>query len=771
MKKTIKKILPVLIVAFVLVSALAVTVFATDDYSWVGKVALKDMSQSGVEKSGYTDIDGNADWIQVSSSSAKKALAYQDTNAYWSWNYRAYYNSTMKTLVIVPTNSPLSSRDGNLANPVVISDGDGQVAAADIGEVDERYYAARWNGDSNRYYYVHNLELWLDEFGADVEHLQIRNSKSNVVIGQEFSAYIADDLVNAKTIKYPADATFRAASADPGQSNRLFRYKGKLTTAQYGTFDSAGKFTTACAANAVTLKENQTGDARYSVSAIILEGCSSVTRVIIESNTANYIGLRDNMFNGCTSLKFVYIGVAMSDAYRVGSNVFNGCEGVNVYVDNVDAATSLAAFANIALKLHSAYEADIREFLIKNAPIYADGILVKIADTNTASGEEVAIRFIFRWDEAGTVAVGTPVKVGVVACSADYYAGLGSGLEEEKLAALLADTNTVRVKKNEIAVYKDGELSLKGKFLKDGTDTENGVYSYAYTLYGIPKANYDSEIYAATYIQWADGTYSVVSNRYDDPTTTDVVDTNEKNTISLYDATLGLFKNGLINSEKVDAKYLWNVIENYAAHSHAMTSTSDGGSNVKYFFFPDNIEGGYVLAYRAIDATQAAIIPHNGNYWGAPAKWTDSIPYHNETHTFVVDYGVTGVGGARVFGGPYSTTTNKTMKTVVYPSNFSLAKGSHAFHILGTLENVIWCHTDADGNYVEHMSDIQWNSNVTQRDQLFDMRGFGDTVTDEVLSANMSVYTNATIKFNIILARNSVANTQNIEKRIVWKES
>ena len=97
MKNTFKKLLPVLIVAFVLVSVLAVTAFATDDYSWVGKVTLKDMSQSGVTTTGYSDIDGNAEWTQIASASTANTVAYKDSTAYWGWNYYAYYNATTTT--------------------------------------------------------------------------------------------------------------------------------------------------------------------------------------------------------------------------------------------------------------------------------------------------------------------------------------------------------------------------------------------------------------------------------------------------------------------------------------------------------------------------------------------------------------------------------------------------------------------------------------------------------------------------------------------------
>ncbi|MBO5280961.1 MAG: hypothetical protein J6B55_07110 [Clostridia bacterium] len=777
MKNLFKKLLPALIIALVLTVALAVTAFATDD--WVGTVTLLDMSQDGVEASGYSDIDGNSAWTQVASPTVKSTYAFNDANFYWGWNYFAYYNSTTKTIVFMPnTQNTMSARN----NTAGIHVGEGTIT--DVTGIDERFWGEKWAG-GQKAYYAHSFETWLDAYGAQVENVEFRPYKGNAgttpVIAQEFGAYVADDLTNIKTVKMTSDFSFRSADNTADKYNQIFLNKASLTTVQQGTFAANGDFSATTPANAVTLVEGPNTATKMGVSGVIFRGCTSITRVIIESNTVNYVGLRNNMFNGCTSLKFVYIGVPMSDSYLVGTNAFNNCSDVNVYVDSTAAATALAAVTNITLKAHTEYDADIKEYFSKNAPIYADGVLVKIADTDTAAGKNVAVRFLFRWDAANTPAAGTPVKVGVVACTADYYAALGSGGEAEKLAALLADTNTQKVKKNDIAVYENGEMSLKGKFLKEGTDTASGIYCYAYTLYGIPAANYDGEIYAATYIQWADGTYSVVSNSYTDSTGT------EKNTISLYDVTLGLFKQGLINSEKVADKYLWDVIEGMKAHSHSMTSTSAGGSNVDYLFFPDNIDGGYVLAYRPTEkyaedgvTLKGASIPHNGNYWGSPSKLAASTTYYYQTHTIVVDYGVTGVGGARIFGGPYSTTTyNETVKTIVYPNGFSLDSGksteaTHAFHMLAYIQDVIWCHTDSDGNYVKHMSDITWSANCVQKNQLIDLRGFGTTV-DSSTTGNFTWDMTAAYypaeKMNIIVSSDCTIAAAVGNRKIIWKAS
>ena len=546
MKNMIKKLLPALIVALVLISALAITAYATDEWPALvkGEVTLLDMSQSGVDKTKYSDIDGNPAWVQVVTNTSSKTRIFEPSHFYWGFNHRAYYNSTTQTLLIIPSSAgaTMSGRAGTQTT--------GEEAVSDTANTNPNHFDS-----SMKKYFVHGFDGWLNTNGASVKTLEFRPyitpagaNSTSAIIAQDFGTYVADNLANIETVKLTTNFTFRCGSNAASSYNKIFENKAFLKTVQYGDFSQDGTFTTDCPANAVTLMEgNKAAATNYGVSAVIFSGCSSIERVIIKGNAMGYVGLKNNAFKDCTSLKFVYIGTAMSDSYLVGADAFAGCSDVNVYVDDAAKATALAAVDGITLKVHTAYEADIDAYLYGSL-LTSEGILVKIADTET-TGEEVALRFIFKWNATNTVAVGTPVKVGLVACSAEYYATVAGDTEKAKLAALLADESTY-VKKNDVAVYNDGAMSLRGKFLADGTDVANGIYNYAYTLYGIPEANYDSEIYAATYIEWSDGTYYVVSNGYTDSTGAD------KNTISLYDVTLGLFKQGLINSEKVADKYL-----------------------------------------------------------------------------------------------------------------------------------------------------------------------------------------------------------------------
>ncbi len=762
MKNTFRKLLPALIIALVLISALAVTAFAADD--WMGTVTLKDMSQSGVQTSGYSDIDKNPDWIQVSSNTAANTRAYLDANYYWSWGAKSYYNSKTETLVIVANWYNAVTMTGRDNTSGGYAKGEERISAEDQETVDSRYWSPRWNGDTEPCYHVHNFKTWIMENSDKIKHLELRpygqGKTTKVTVTEDFGKFYASQMTALETVKYTADFSFRAASNAETAQNDFFKNKGNLTTVQHGTFDTTGEFSTECPNNVVTLTDGVVTGDRFSVGNLSFEGCSSVVRVVIESNASGYIGLKNNMFANCMSLKFVYIGTAMSDSYQVGTDAFKGCSDVNVYVDNTAAATELAA-AGVTVKAHSEYKEDLKKIILTS-----EGIFVKIADSTTESKDNVAIRFIFKWDSNLTTMLGTPKKVGLVACSEKTYSSIAGDDEMAKLEVLLAG-GTEGVVQNDVAIYEDGEFTLKGRFLADGTDVAKGIYSYSYTLYGIPADHYDSEIYAATYIQWSDDTYYVVSNGYTDSTGAD------KNTISLYDVTLGLFKQGLINSEKVADKYLWDVIEGFAEKEKELNTTSaTSGINVKYFILPDNIKGGYVIAYRAITkyasdgvTLKGATMPHGVNCGNAPYKLYKE--YYHQTNTFIIDHGITAFGGARVFGPQDSGDDNTSIKTVVYPSGLvNTSAATHMFHNCAGLENVIWCHTDSNGNYVEHKTDVVWNENCTNKSSLFDLRGLPSVAS--AAGSYTYTFTKCATK-NIVLPKGTKAFSST--GKVVWTES
>ncbi len=450
----------------------------------------------------------------------------------------------------------------------------------------------------------------------------------------------------------------------------------------------------------------------------------------------------------------------------LGAGIFDMSDVVTVYIPDSVTEISPDCFSGVTDFTIIATPGSYAETFAKENGINFDviatkdniltsgGILAKIA-VNDSIGDAVAIRFLFNWNERGTRKVGNPIKVGVVACAESYYnsGSVAGDNEAEKLEALLGD-KTGRVLQNDVAVYENGELDLRGKFLADSTNAAKGKYGYSYTLYGITPEHYGDEIYAATYIQWDDGTYTVVSNSYA------AHNNPEKTTISLYDVTLGLFKKGLINSEKVENRYLWDVITLGGQTAAEKTSNN---LNIAGYCFADNISGGFVYAYRALDKTKESYIdsPYNTVNWFKSAN-------KNSIKVIVADHGVTAMSGsARIFG--TGSGVNTSVTAIVYPSGFNFdnkgSSGTHAFCGLSALENVIWCHTDADGKYVEHMSDIQWNEGVTDTSSLVDLRGYAK------FPKSNNLFENCTSVKNVILNKNNGDFNAPNSTAVVWRES
>ncbi|MBQ2378008.1 MAG: hypothetical protein II297_06380, partial [Clostridia bacterium] len=361
MKNTFKKLLPVIIVTLVMVAAFAVTAFAADD--WMGTVTPKDMSQSGVQTSGYSDIDKNPDWIQVSSNTAANTRAYLDANYYWSWGVKSYYNSKTETLVIVVNwyNSvTMTGRDNTSGG---YAKGEERISAEDQKDIDSRYWSPRWTGDTEPCYHVHNFKTWIMENSDKIKHLELRpygqGKTTKVTVTEDFGKFYASQMTALETVKYTADFSFRSAGIAADKTNIFFKDKANLTTIQYGEFAANGDFTTDCPANAVSLIEGVVTGERFGISNLTFEGCTSISSVIINNNTSGHIGLKDNAFKNCTALKLVYIGTDMA-SYTVGTTPFSGCDAVKVYVNDTSAAAATAlASAGVTVKALSEYKNDL----------------------------------------------------------------------------------------------------------------------------------------------------------------------------------------------------------------------------------------------------------------------------------------------------------------------------------------------------------------------------------------------------------------------------
>ena len=276
---------------------------------------------------------------------------------------------------------------------------------------------------------------------------------------------------------------------------------------------------------------------------------------------------------------------------------------------------------------------------------------------------------------------------------------------------------------------------------------------FCVSLTNIASENSLTDIYTAGYVIWkdAEGNLGYTLSTYSMP--------DGEKAVNLYEITLGLTKNGLLNSEFVDDICFWQVLKNGAltvgdftycdVDWHAYTSSSSnnywwGGTWSGVSETPSGLvwsvlkytDSEYVLIYRNKDkSTYTDLrIPVYSTEKGWDAPWhhaygNEGFTTYNPTlsqddymkiQTLVVDHGVAGTSksGAGLAGmAPIKVNNvNYGLDTIVYPSEFKAYE--QTFTKTGMLRDVIWCHTDENGDPVEHLSEF---NGLTS---LIDLRGF-----------------------------------------------
>ncbi len=769
MRKTIKKILLALTLVLILTAVLALSAAAevkdtyvtsaNDPITSSGTVTLLTMDQDGVTKSGYADIDGNPDWKQIGKySDGQESLAFLNCNAYWTSNCNIYFNETTGTLAVVADNDwsgpTIHTRSGNYPRANTKKTDLDTLLASDPDKLAEIKADPTYFFDSGLYVRVHGIQPWIEANASNITTLEFRADYDGKLIPgcivQEFSDGTTDHLTSLKEIRYDSTLTFRSSSGSP---NDTFAKKPELTTVKYGTFNTDGTFDTDCRDGVVSLCQGEwTVNTSHPLSGpfgLQFTNSTSVSTIEIAAG-ANATGFVKNAFSGCTGLRGIYIpvGVDFTEFDLSAANIFTNCTDLTVYVNDTT-ITNFASFTNVTLANHDQY---IIDRFADEKMLTADGVSVKIKDSTTASGTNVAARFLFTLDAAKAMSFAkthslSAEEVGVIACAkSNYDAILAQSGNNEIVATytLLTMGNSPAVHNSVITIDSEGKFSYPGKFLP-GTNAEKGIYHYSYTLYGISEANYDSEIYAATYIKTTDDRYIVVSYAYDSVEGT-------KNTMSLYDATLGLYTQGLINLQGVgDDKYLGGVLMSGVT---AYGTTESKSHAVDFYFLKNNMTGKEVLVFRRnadVKAEDIAYIPRRDLEKHPKVQFPEK---YAAVGTIVVDYGVDSIRRAA-----FADAT--AVETIVYPEGLSSdttnqwQRATYLFYNDPALSKVIWCHYDDNGNSIYPGSDI-WGDNAEQTGNLADLRGIENGVfLDHMMEKETEIANLVASKFIANSAENS----------------
>ncbi|MBO5279934.1 MAG: hypothetical protein J6B55_01810 [Clostridia bacterium] len=258
-------------------------------------------------------------------------------------------------------------------------------------------------------------------------------------------------------------------------------------------------------------------------------GATSLETVVVPAGVTLH-RIYKNAFTGCTSLREIIIEGDVADDFTVDVGAFGPGTGnvseVKIYISGtknqrlINNALSAAGYTDRAKVMAFCESVE--------SPIDADGFQIKI---NT---EYNGLRGLFTFDEGSKATYAEIgynfVEYGVIVCTKTVAS------QHSSKDALLASTNS-KVKK--IVVEN-----------VDGTGENRWVNyekrQFCIALTGIPEGNSMDDVYFLAYSTWTDDS-GAKYNLY-----TEYIAEDEEPYANIYEVTLGLFKNGLVNTETIE---------------------------------------------------------------------------------------------------------------------------------------------------------------------------------------------------------------------------
>lgn len=512
--------------------------------------------------------------------------------------------------------------------------------------------------------------------GNSVDTLELRNLGSKTRNFQNFGSVLTAFDKTTKVLIDTSLVTF-APESNASLDRGMFRLMNSLTTISHVTFAKDGTYTGEVKEGTADLSGFTANSKKeYGYTGYMLYGSAAVTDVVYykslmwasSGGSVDVSGvIYDYTLYGATNLKSftipanadtplsqigknvfansglkeMYVLRAVSEDLTIASTAFSGCDSVTMYVldktsaVNVQKALTTAGVKNVSVEIFNP---------IQN-PVSSTGVLVKMKDFTSASSDKLAIRFQFLWEEKGEAAAANAAAnytfkgLGVIASTAATYesyeaavlseTGLASSsLVAQEMLSASADENSKVVS----VLVTNADFTDGRRVFLSGYDPETGYYPFCLSLYGMTGDQITSEYYVAAYTEWEDAD----GNTFYTFTTLDYTKDGEaKNSISLYDTTLGLVKRGQINgsdyeSEEDAQKYFYSVLELGALTTSSFNTpvvaanvgyTLDNGSftywNVDYrkYVLNPNFTGGSLTAGWGYKPDTTEAVPTSGVQW------------------------------------------------------------------------------------------------------------------------------------------------------------
>ena len=239
--------------------------------------------------------------------------------------------------------------------------------------------------------------------------------------------------------------------------------------------------------------------------------------------------------------------------------------------------------------------------------------------------------------------------------------------------------------KDQFGEYETADSSVK-KVAINMSDIKNGVFYVSVVNYSSPE-QMKTPVFMCAYEIWTDKTAGTEFVLYSTSSMTHCAPT------SIYDATVGMFKAGLINSSVDEDGVLWEVLDNFRYNVQFTGEVS----NVTYNYSKtaknellDNLNNAVTVnVFELSDGTYTAIVRGNGIFNGG--CYTDS-KWRKQNHlsayflgisidTLVIDEGITTIGSSAVGG-------MRELTTLIY-ANSVIKLSGQTFHTCPLLKTLV----------------------------------------------------------------------------------
>ena len=319
------------------------------------------------------------------------------------------------------------------------------------------------------------------------------------------------------------------------------------------------------------------------------KGCTSLKNVSVP---ASVIAIEDYAFYGCTSLMAVTLEAETFTSGMITKVSFPDIAGLTVYCKNDDIVNSVNALGYTktkAVNINVSIESGIK----------MEGFSIR---TKGYTG----LRGIFSFDKS---AIGANNALTLV----EYGTILGAKVNIDSYGSALTFDGSEFVTANSNKIFKmkvwDGD-KFTGKYLSDNEDET--IFAVTVVNY---KNNFDTDVCMLGYSIWQDANGNSYIKYVD-------CENDEFDATSIYDVTLGMYKDGAVNAEDDPDGVIWEVLE-------ACALTFSAG--VDYRADDRDLEGNAFGS--TMKMANLPLYETNSTFVSTGAYWKDKLELRGATYT------------------------------------------------------------------------------------------------------------------------------------------